>query len=51
MFITMSTIGYGEFNVQATFSRFFLFFISIAGLVMTSIMVVTASEFFELDTS
>ena len=49
MFITMSTIGYGEFNVQATFSRVFLFFISLSGLVVTSIMVVAYSNFFELD--
>lgn len=49
MFITMSTIGYGEFNVQATFSRVFLFFISLSGLVVTSIMVVAYSNYFELD--
>ena len=48
MFITMSTVGYGEFNVQSTLSRIFLFFISISGLAVTSIMVVAYSEFFEL---
>lgn len=49
MFITMSTIGYGEMNVTATFSRIYLLFISLSGLCVTSLLVVAYSEFFELD--
>lgn len=49
MFITMSTIGYGEINVLGTFSRVLLFFVSLSGLVVTSILVVAYGNFFELD--
>ena len=49
MFITMSTIGYGDINVLSTFSRLWLFFISISGLCVTSIMVVSYSSFLELN--
>ena len=49
MFITMSTIGYGEINVLGTFSRVLLFFVSLSGLIVTSILVVAYGNFFELD--
>lgn len=49
MFITMSTIGYGEINVVGTFSRVLLFFVSLSGLIVTSILVVAYGNFFELD--
>ncbi len=51
MFITMSTIGYGDFNVLSAISRFLLFFVAVSGLVIVSIMVVAYSEFFELDSA
>lgn len=49
MFITISTIGYGDFNVITNLSRQILLFISLSGLCTTSIAVVAYSEFFELD--
>ena len=49
IFITMSTIGYGDINVFATFSRVMIFFVALTGLITISIMVVAFSSFFELD--
>lgn len=49
IFITMATIGYGDINVFATFSRVMIFFVALTGLVTISIMVVAYSNFFQLD--
>lgn len=49
MFISMSTIGYGEMNVQATISRFLMFLIILSGLCITALMVTAYSNFFELE--
>lgn len=43
MFISMSTIGYGEMNVLATISRVIMFFIILSGLSSVSLMVVASS--------
>ena len=49
IFVTMSTIGYGDITVFTTFSRIMIFFVALTGLVSISIMVVAYSNFFQLD--
>lgn len=49
IFITMSTIGYGDIFVYSTFSRVMIFFVAITGLIVISIMIVAYSNFLELD--
>lgn len=49
MFISMSTIGYGEMNVQATISRALMFVIILSGLCITALMVTAYSNFFSMD--
>jgi hypothetical protein len=51
VFITFTTIGYGDINVKATFSRFLIFFILCFGLVVSSIWVGVFLGFIELDTT
>jgi hypothetical protein len=49
VFITMATIGYGEFNVYSTFSRIVLFFITVSGMASTSTMIVAYLNFLEFE--
>lgn len=48
MFITMYTIGYGDFNVRSTISRMLIFIVVLSPLSIIILMLVTYSKYFEL---
>lgn len=51
VFITFTTIGYGDINVKATFSRFLIFFVLCFGLVVSSIWVGVFLGFIDMDST
>ena len=51
VFITFTTIGYGDINVKATFSRFLIFFVLCFGLIVSSIWVGVFLGFIDMDST
>ena len=51
IFITITTIGYGELSVQTLLSRIVSFFLNISGMVIVAYVIIGLKQIFELNKS
>ena len=49
--ITMGTVGYGEYSPTTYFGRIILFLVSIAGILMSSLLILTLSTYLSMNLS